>query len=137
MVEAYKPAPNPSLYPLCSICTRLYSSKMQFARLALFVLAAVAGQVASKRIERPDDPSVGLQTNDEMVATYCNHQGNIPAGLYACFRLNGDIRKRMQSADDTVKGFVNAAGNSKPPPRLFFEEVDVNTDVAFDRGGGG
>ncbi|SPO44065.1 uncharacterized protein PSANT_01750 [Moesziomyces antarcticus] len=46
-----------------------------------------------------------------MVATYCNHQGNIPAGLYACFRLNGDIRKRMQSADDTVKGFVNAAGN--------------------------
>ncbi len=94
---------------------------MQFARLALFVLAAVAGQVASKRIERPDDPSVGLQTNDEMVATYCNHQGNIPAGLYACFRLNGDIRKRMQSADDTVKGFVNAAGNSKPPPRLFLK----------------
>jgi hypothetical protein len=89
---------------------------MQFARLAIFILAAVAGQVASVRIERPADPSVGLKTDDSMVAAYCNHEGNIPAGLYACFRLNGDIRKRMQSADDSVKGFVNTAGNSKPPP---------------------
>lgn len=107
---------------------------MQFARLAIFILAAVAGQVASVRIERPADPSVGLKTDDSMVAAYCNHEGNVPAGLYACFRLNGDIRKRMQSADDSVKGFVNTAGNSEPPPS-FSQKVDVNTDIGGIDGG--
>ncbi|ETS64483.1 hypothetical protein PaG_00945 [Moesziomyces aphidis] len=37
--------------------------------------------------------------------------GNIPAGDYACFRLNGDIRTRLQTANDSTKGFVNNAGS--------------------------
>ncbi len=88
---------------------------MQFTRLTLFVLAVVAGQVASKSITRPDDPTQFLKTDDNMVGAYCEHKGTVPAGDYACFRLNGDIRKRMQSAYDSTKGFVNTAGNSEFP----------------------
>ncbi|GAK68076.1 uncharacterized protein PAN0_037d6309 [Moesziomyces antarcticus] len=107
----YKVSSKCDSLPLLPIFTACSTSIMQFTRLTLFVLAVVAGQVASKSINRPDDPTQFLKTDDNMVGAYCEHKGTVPAGDYACFRLNGDIRQRMQSADDSTKGFVNTAGN--------------------------
>lgn len=103
---------------------------MHFASLAAFSLLSLAGVQAQTWPAGPPT-TTGLQESEVLVSSFCSGPAKGKDIAYACFKINGDIRKHMYSPKNVI-GYYNKAGDTfvilqQAGEQSFATEVDLVT----------
>ncbi|SPO45536.1 uncharacterized protein PSANT_03222 [Moesziomyces antarcticus] len=103
---------------------------MHFASLAAFSLLSLAAVQAQTWPAGPPT-TTGLQESEVLVSSFCSGRPEGKEIAYACFKINGDIRKHMYSPKNVI-GYYNKAGDTfvilqQAGEQSFATEVDLVT----------
>ncbi|ETS62212.1 hypothetical protein PaG_03787 [Moesziomyces aphidis] len=103
---------------------------MHFTSLAAFALLSLAGVQAQSWPAGPPT-TAGLRESEALVSSFCSGPPKGKEMAYACFKINGDIRKHMFSPKNVI-GYYNRAGDTfvilqQPGEQSFSTEIDLVT----------